>query len=624
MASNRPVWYCLVDGKGEAYCETTTHFVNFPSTGFVVEFKDAVHAKNDRILKEYVPSQLVVFANKAEFDKGPKKRVFLRSSATLNKLGSDEDDAFLVVVPTHYLVAPDEDYPAKRKKMIPVPRAAWFTSELTVFCTVELSLSEWLAMTYNGTFENLSWNGKEMEDSKPPMETESSTRTFQRFEMNFPVLMNDNRRSSVFVRPCYNELFKILLDDIEKRIQSVGVTGNPGIGKSRFYSYCVFRLTQQPIEGRILVIDCADKTYIFEDGAFRFISTKEELLQHIFNDKVIRLIDGQSTNLFGWTGVSILFTSPGYSDYKTFMKSTSVQYVMPPWTQKELSIAAEVADITTEEVKDRFQWRITRQAPISTNEAYSKARGLEIFKVVSRREEVNEKISQAYHGFYVTFGSDKIAEQVYDNVMNESMENLTAFMVINMEDTNSSSFRGKLFEIFCHHHWSSSGQHKLIGKLLHSDSQASQEAEYSIAIPQLVEVRSFSKLSDIPVSEFAEAKALYFRPKQKNFACIDSIYWNGQMCYLLQMTISNDHGIAHESLVKIHDWATKRGINYEYVFVVPKGQVQDYKVQNFLTTTRHVHKTPSKIAQGLVQYAVGVEMVPTLKHSKHLDDLPAN
>ncbi|KAF0690949.1 hypothetical protein As57867_017668, partial [Aphanomyces stellatus] len=564
-----------------------------------------VHAKNDRILKEYVPSQLIVYANKAEFDKGPEKRVFLEVDATLNDLGSDEDDALFVVVRSHNLVAPDEDHPAKRKKMgHSVPRATWFTSELTGFCTVELSLDEWLAMTYNGTFQNLDLNDMEMEDSEPPMETGSITRTFQRFVMDFPVLMNDNGQVSVFVRPCYDELFKLLLKDIEERNQSVGITGNPGIGKSRFYAYCVFRLTQEPIEGRVLVINCAEETFIFEDGVFRYISTNQELLQYKRNKNVIRLIDGRSNHLFSWTGVSILFTSPGYSDYKTFLKSTNVQYVMPPWTQKELSIAAEIAETTTKVVKERFdefggiaRYVFSKQVHSYTSDAkevHSKVKGLDIFNVVSRREEVNEKMyphrllhmfpkhlgSRAYSGFYVTFGSDTIAEKVYDKLMNDCMENLMEFMVTKAGDTNSSGFRGKLFEIFCHRLWSSSGGHRLIGKSMHSDSQSSQGTEYSIAIPDQVEVRSFSKLSEIQFAKNlpgAEAKALYFRPKQKNFACIDAIYWNGQVCYLLQMTISNDHGIAHESLVKIHDWTTELGINYEFVFVVPKGQVQDYK-----------------------------------------------
>ncbi|KAH9185838.1 hypothetical protein AeNC1_012183 [Aphanomyces euteiches] len=393
-----------------------------------------------------------------------------------------------------------------------------------------------------------------------------------------------------------------------------------------------FFQTQEPIPGRTLVIDCCQQTRIFQDGAFRFITTDEEFLQYQDNKDVIRLIDGRSDRLFSWTGVSILFSSTDYCDYKSFLKSTNVQYIMPPWTEKELCIAAPVAGITTKEAQDRLQvfGGIARfvfstawdDYFINATDAFSIVRWLEIFHEV-RLKEVNEKKyphrllhlfpqharSRAYCGSYVTFGSNYIAEKVYDTVMKDSMDEVTAFMAKYAKDTTLSSFRAKLFEIFCHRLWSSAGEHRLVGKILQGDSQAaSQEGEYSISIPAEVEVQSFSNLSEIPV--FTEAKAMYFRRNQPKFAGIDAIFWNGHVCYLLQMSISKDPGIAHEALVEIHKWATDLGIHFEYVFMVPMGQVQDYKVQNFVTTTRRVHEMPSNIALSLVQHAVGVEMPP--------------
>ncbi|KAG9400030.1 hypothetical protein AC1031_010951, partial [Aphanomyces cochlioides] len=599
---------------------------------YIDDFMEKVIAKyhqNGDVLEGILQSKLDVYTNKAAFDRNENP---LDSTEMIGEqLGKLEEVLFVVIRA--------EAYPTKRMKLMsPVPRGEWFTSELTEFCSIELSLDEWLEMKYNGAFQNISLDDKEMEDNKTAHESTTSgsqTRRFRKFDVQFPILMNDIGQQSVFVRPCYEELFKLLLEDIENRYQSVGITGNPGIGKSRFYAYCVFRLTQEPFPGRILVIDCTEDTCIFENGEFRYISTIEELRQYKLNKNVIRLIDGRSNHLFSWAGVSILFTSPGYADYKTFLKSKNVQYVMPPWTEKELCIAAQVAGITTEQVKERFQvfGGIARYVFSSSkdaeghfsdaNQAYSHVNALHIINVVRGWEEVNEKLyphrllhmfpqhasSRAYFRFYVTFGSNNIAEKVYDKLMNDSMDQLTAFMVANAEDTNSSGFRGKLFEIFCHRLWASFGEHRLVGKLLHDNSQASQEAEYSILIPAEVNVQYFSNLSEIP--DLQSAKAMYFRPTQKNFATIDAIYWNGQVCYLLQMTISNDHGIAHESLIKILSWVTEQGIKYEYVFVIPKGQVQDYKVQNFLTTTRRVHKEPSRIAQGLVQHAVGVEIVRT-------------
>ncbi|KAH9148915.1 hypothetical protein AeRB84_007883 [Aphanomyces euteiches] len=305
--------------------------------------------------------------------------------------------------------------------------------------------------------------------------------------MDFPVLMHGNGQQSVFVRPCYDELFKLLLKDIEERYQTVGVTGHPGIGISQFYAYCVFRLTQEPIPGRTLVIDCCQQTRIFQDGAFRFITTDEEFLQYQDNKDVIRLIDGRSDRLFSWTGVSILFSSTDYCDYKSLLKSTNVQYIMPPWTEKELCIAAPVAGITTKEAQDRFQvfGGIARfvfstawdDYFINATDAFSIVRWLEIFNEV-RLKEVNEKKyphrllhlfpqharSRSYCGSYVTFGSNYIAEKVYDKVMKDSMDEVTAFMAKYAKDTTLSSFRAKLFEIFCHRLWSSAGEHRLSGR----------------------------------------------------------------------------------------------------------------------------------------------------------------
>ena len=238
MSGKRFVWFVLVDGQGNAFDGTTASSVYIPSNYVIDQFKKEVKVEYDRYGDELAgiqPSKLLVYEDRAALD----DRRFLKSSAPLVTLGINEENALLVVVPSHELIAPNKDYPAKKMKMNLVPRAEWFTSELIVFCSVELSLDEWLAMTYNGTFQNLILNDNDMEENAPQSEARnygSSIRPFQRFEINFPVLMHDNRPSKVFVRPCYNELFKLLLKDIEKRIQSVGITGNPGVGKSRVYS----------------------------------------------------------------------------------------------------------------------------------------------------------------------------------------------------------------------------------------------------------------------------------------------------------------------------------------------------------------------------------------------------
>ncbi|KAF0716963.1 Aste57867_2568 [Aphanomyces stellatus] len=98
MASNRLVWYCLVDGQGGAYRQTTTDFVNIPSPGFVAQLRKEVKKESGPALKEIAPSQLVVYANKVEFDKGPEKRVSLEVDSTIGTMGLSKREALYVVV----------------------------------------------------------------------------------------------------------------------------------------------------------------------------------------------------------------------------------------------------------------------------------------------------------------------------------------------------------------------------------------------------------------------------------------------------------------------------------------------------------------------------------------------
>ncbi|KAG9404588.1 hypothetical protein AC1031_004791 [Aphanomyces cochlioides] len=86
MASNRLVWFALVDGRGQAYKGTTVDIVTDKCQ--IVDFRNAVHLKKSSILPSVVPAQLIVYANEAAYDRkdGPLEVV-----STIGKLGSPEE-----------------------------------------------------------------------------------------------------------------------------------------------------------------------------------------------------------------------------------------------------------------------------------------------------------------------------------------------------------------------------------------------------------------------------------------------------------------------------------------------------------------------------------------------------
>ncbi|CAK4759746.1 unnamed protein product [Aphanomyces euteiches] len=240
----------------------------------------------------------------------------------------------------HVLVVVGEEKPRKKKKQTTIPRAEWFPSDLIEIDAGEIEEYEWFAMQYGQTFENLDFDENDVE-----------IMDMHYFEMEFPVLMVNPGTTQVFVRPCYEELFKLLMENIDERVSSVGIKGTSGVGKSFFYVYCVFRLTLEPIDGRLLVINCADRFYVFEDNAFRFVSSDDEIEHYRCDKNVIRLIDGESTKLLSWSGVSILFSSPDSPGYEQFMNANAVEYVMPPYL--ELRIGSLITD-TNEKVDERY------------------------------------------------------------------------------------------------------------------------------------------------------------------------------------------------------------------------------------------------------------------------------
>ncbi|KAF0684426.1 Aste57867_23597 [Aphanomyces stellatus] len=502
------------------------------------------------------------------------------------------------------------------------PRTDWFPSGLIPLETVQVDLDEWLAMKYNGRLQNLQLDDES--DEGP------TTHEFHCFDMNFPVLMTDGGESRVFVRPCYELLFEILVENIDQRVHHVAVTGNPGIGKSRFYAYCVLRLTQDPIPGRILVINCGSQFFVFQNNEFHRLTNEIEIQNYQHNKMVVRFIDGKSDELTTWLGVSILFSSPGYSDYRTFKKSISIaEYVMPPWTKKELLIAAKVHDTSTDAVQKRFKtFGGVARCVFSTNfqlnfdnvvQAVRSINPLLPFSLVNIGSEVQESKyshrilhmlpnhteNHAYSGFFLEFASNTVTEMVYEEMKVYNEEALKKFLMAHARDNNSSSFRGIVFEFICHRLWFRCENMTLNGKML----SARNTKDWSMVIPASVDSCVFSSLGEIP--QLQQGKPLYCQPQQKNFPCIDAIFWTGGICYLLQMTISNDHGIAHNAINEILDWCASLQCKYALVFVVPTDQIETFKRQQFLTGTKRACQRPSQRARDLEQFVVGVDILPT-------------
>jgi hypothetical protein len=105
------VWFVLVDSvTGEPYKGTSADKVAVSSSADVADFQKAIK-NNDKedgeaaVLTSFKSSQLIVYKNKTAFEKrnatvDQEKQEPLKPSCKINGLGTTEEDALVVVVPS--------------------------------------------------------------------------------------------------------------------------------------------------------------------------------------------------------------------------------------------------------------------------------------------------------------------------------------------------------------------------------------------------------------------------------------------------------------------------------------------------------------------------------------------
>jgi hypothetical protein len=100
------VWFVLVDSvTGEPYKGTSADKVAVSSSADVADFRKAVKVENSSVLTGIDSSQIIVYKNKTAFEKrnatvDQEKQEPLKPSCKINGLGTTEEDALVVVVPS--------------------------------------------------------------------------------------------------------------------------------------------------------------------------------------------------------------------------------------------------------------------------------------------------------------------------------------------------------------------------------------------------------------------------------------------------------------------------------------------------------------------------------------------
>uniref|UniRef100_K3X6R2 Uncharacterized protein n=1 Tax=Globisporangium ultimum (strain ATCC 200006 / CBS 805.95 / DAOM BR144) TaxID=431595 RepID=K3X6R2_GLOUD len=144
--------------------------------------------------------------------------------------------------------------------------------------------------------------------------------------------------NKIMEREAYVVIFSELMDKVNQYLEerwnaNVIVTGTEGAGLSRFYHHD--KVKSLPSFDLVLNSRNEYHKYCASTKEFTLLAVDEAndiSLKH----RVIRLIEGDSSKLLGWRGVSILFAAEGLPSMHRYAKVDPYTYILPVWTLDEL------------------------------------------------------------------------------------------------------------------------------------------------------------------------------------------------------------------------------------------------------------------------------------------------
>ena len=416
---------------------------------------------------------------------------------------------------------------------------------------------------------------RKLDDDDGEAETDQVTKYFKM--AGFPPLAHPmNEYKTIVERHAYTVIFAELMGKVKSCFDinsdaNMLVTGNPGTGKSRFYLYCIFQIVfghQEKVKelGSFdLVLNFENKYHKFDAENREFITLNKTDVSSIQSQRrVLRLIEGKSSELNGWTGVSILFASPGLDGLNDYLKVNSVTYIMPVWSLEELQDCNALLDDDLKVPEavlisrydkfggiPRFIFTVTEE---DHNHALQTAIGsfnaLDIISYAKQNDAVRDKkyshrilemvpTSENFRTtFHLDFLSKHIAEEIVAKVGKDSLQKISEFAIAHANDDSGSTSvcLGKIYELLCHKWFTLHTARHLKFRSL------GQTTDFELIITETMTTVSFSTLDEISVNPQCFT---YFWPRSRTFGALDAFILDGKnmKCYGLQMTLNRNHGI---------------------------------------------------------------------------------
>ncbi|KAF0382297.1 putative crinkler family protein [Gigaspora margarita] len=437
---------------------------------------------------------------------------------------------------------------------------------------------------------------------------------FLRLSDNNHFFGKQSQPSVVFIRDCYIDLEGIVFD---KKIRRLRITGNPGIGKTFFGYYILYKLASKC--KTVIYHKVNNDPIIFSnEGSI----SKENLFsfnQYLNEPETWYIVDGHVPK--ECEAKTILVCSPKKGNYREFDKyiGSTIRY-MPVWTFNEIEECRSnifnhlgidkiknlymrwggIPRFVLENAHDKAQQNLLQHAIDTVDETILNYVGETncpddvSHKLVHIRtnlpvdEETDVEKVLPYTETYIYFASEYVANEVVVKLKINYKEKLKNFIMASSSINEYGSLRGNIFERVAHQILQGGGTFNI--RILEPHSITCK-----IKIPKRI-MLTFDDVNEIK-------EDMYCKPNRKNFASVDAIVAPN---IFFQMTISKIHAIDLNGLEKLYNKLGDHNEIYFY-FVVPTDLFENFKCQNFVTGKKIVKQMPSW-GKSVKQYALEINL----------------
>ncbi|OAJ39250.1 hypothetical protein BDEG_23112 [Batrachochytrium dendrobatidis JEL423] len=423
----------------------------------------------------------------------------------------------------------------------------------------------------------------------------------------------------LYVRECYHDVFGLLLDQIDRGMESFAISGTSGIGKSLFFVYILHRLMD---DFTTKTLSLKPNRIVYQVGSsYKCFDLQQQLVTElgvdaeelVWKQDTFYVIDGRTSEPLISSCIVLFMSSPRSEWYKEFVKQKMAkEWDFPVWTLNELQACRRhcYPDVPIETTNERYRMYggVARSVfDIVSNPMEEALADVDAVKGV-RNIGFTIKLSANTHTLLHTIVSDDgqyefLHVDIASRYIGEQLwKRHSAQMITNIQqmfDGIPTKISRHLFEIYGHMVFCTGGQ-TLKCRCLEDGTVK------KITLDALNGQRITFGINTIPTAAALDGN--YYEPTDDDsFAAIDSLSRQG----MFQFTAVAEHPICGVDIL------TKLCNLYDepkLYFVVPPHQFKGFKKQTFnpIDGTEQVQPI-----HGLKQYVIQLPLIqPDLKSRK--------